>query len=144
MNLTKNFTLSELTISQEAARSGIKNVPTQSSLANLKALCENILQPLRDRVRRPIVVSSGFRSVTINRRIGGANGSQHTKGQAVDFTIPGMSVAETVLLIRRMELPFDQLIDEEAWVHVSYGPRHRRQVLKAKFKNGKAEYSSIK
>jgi hypothetical protein len=82
--------------------------------------------------------------VTINRRIGGANGSQHTKGQAVDFTIPGMSVAETVLLIRRMELPYDQVIDEFAqWVHVSYSPRHRRNVLVARYEHGKVVYRNV-
>jgi uncharacterized protein YcbK (DUF882 family) len=144
MNLSKNFTLAELTVSQEAARSGLLNKPDKDQIEALRLLCENVLQPLRDRVRKPIVVSSGFRSVTINRRIGGAPTSQHCKGQAADFSIPGMTIADTVELIRKMGLPFDQLISEGTWIHVSYGPRHRRQVLNAKFVNGKAEYAPLK
>jgi uncharacterized protein YcbK (DUF882 family) len=141
MNLSKNFTLEELTISQEAARSGLPNKPTVEHVENLLALCENILQPLRDKVKRPVIVSSGYRSTTINRRIGGSQSSQHTKGQAADFTIPGMSVAEVVQFVRRMELPFDQLIDEYSkWVHVSYSPRNRRQVLTARYIGGKTVY----
>ena len=141
MQLTKNFSLEELTISQEAARNGLRNRPAQSQLAALKALCENILQPLRDRVKRPVVVTSGFRSTTVNRRVGGAPSSQHCKGQAADITVPGMKTAEVVALIRAMHLPFDQLVDEYGqWVHVSYGPRQRCQVLTARYVGGKTEY----
>ena len=141
INLTKNFTLSEMTVSQEAARSGLKNTPNAEQIESLKLLCENILQPLRDRTRKPVVVSSGFRSVSVNKRIGGSRGSQHCKGQAADFTISGMSVGETVELIRKMGLPVDQCIDEfSAWVHVSYGPRHRRQFLKARRVGGETVY----
>jgi uncharacterized protein YcbK (DUF882 family) len=144
MNLTKNFTLDELTVSQEAARSGIKNKPNGTQIESLRILCENVLQPLRDRVKRPVVVSSGFRSITINRRIGGAATSQHCKGQAADFTIPGMSIADIVALIKKMDLPVDQCIDEfGAWVHVSYGPRHRKQFLKVRYIGGKPSYQSI-
>jgi hypothetical protein len=144
INLTKNFTLSEMTVSQEAARSGLKNTPNAEQIESLRLLCENILQPLRDRTRKPVVVSSGYRSVSVNRRIGGSPASQHCKGQAADFTIPGMPVAEIVLLIRRMGLPYDQLLDEfSAWVHVSYSQRHRRQTLMARTKGGKTEYREI-
>lgn len=144
MNLTKNFTLAEMTVSQEAARSGLKNIPNDEQIANLKVLCENVLQPLRDRVRKPIVVSSGFRSVSVNRRIGGSKSSQHTKGQAADFTIPGMMIADVVALIRKIGLPVDQCIDEFGqWVHVSYGPRHRRQYLKARREGGKTVYKQF-
>jgi uncharacterized protein YcbK (DUF882 family) len=144
LNLSKNFTLAELTVSQEAARSGLLNKPDKDQIESLRLLCENVLQPLRDRVRKPIVVSSGFRSVTINRRIGGAPTSQHCKGQAADFTIPGMAIADTVELIRKMGLPVDQCIDEfGAWVHVSYGPRHRKQFLKARYVGGKTVFQPL-
>lgn len=144
MNLSKSFTLEEMTTSQEAARAGLKNKPSEEAIANLKALCENVLQPLRDRIRKPIVVSSGYRSVTINRIIGGSSTSQHTKGQAVDFIVPGMSVADVVTLIRKMDLPIDQTINEyNSWVHVSYGPRHRRQYLKAWREGGKTVYKPM-
>lgn len=144
MKLSKNFILDEFTVSQEAARSGIKNKPNATQIESLRLLCENVLQPLRDRVKRPIVVSSGFRSVTINRRIGGSATSQHCKGQAADFTIPGMSIADTVSLIKKMGLPVDQCIDEfSSWVHVSYGPRHRKQFLKARHIGGKTQYQPL-
>jgi uncharacterized protein YcbK (DUF882 family) len=144
MNLSKNFTIDELTISQEAARSGLKNTPNAGQIECLRLLCENILQPLRDRVKKPVVVSSGFRSVTVNRRISGAATSQHCKGQAADFTIPGMSIADTVTLIRKMGLPVDQCIDEfGAWVHVSFGPRQRKQFLKARHVGGKTQYQPL-
>ena len=144
MQITKNFSLAEMTVSQEAARNGLKNVPDKKQIDSLIALCENILQPLRDRVKKPIVVSSGYRSVTINRRIGGSAASQHCKGEAADFTISGMSVDEGVKLILQMDLPFDQLIDEfGAWIHVSYGPHHRRQVLTARKIGGKTVYKEI-
>lgn len=143
MNISKNFTLDELTISQEAARSGLPNKPSDEHIANLKSLCKHILQPLRDHVKKPIIVSSGYRSQTINKRIGGISGSQHTKGQATDFTIPGMTVEQVVKLVIKLGLPFDQLIDEYGkWVHVSYGPRHRRQVMTARYVGGKTEYRS--
>ena len=107
-------------------------------------LCENVLEPLRERVRRPVIVSSGFRSTSVNRRIGGSPKSQHCKGQAVDFTIPGMSVAEVVLLIRRMGLPYDQLIDEfSKWVHVSHVTRNRGQLLTARYSGGRVVYKEI-
>ena len=141
--LSKNFSLEELTVSQEAARSGLKNTTNAEQIERLRALCVNILQPLRDRVKRPIIISSGFRSVTVNRRIGGSSSSQHCRGEAADFTVAGMSIADTIKLIRTMGLPVDQIIDEYAqWIHCSYGPRHRRQFLKARYVGGKTQYSA--
>ena len=141
MNLSKNFTLDEMTVSQEAVRSGLKNQPDEDQIENLERLCTYILQPLRDRVKKPVVVSSGFRSVTVNRRIGGSQSSQHCKGQAADFTIPGMKVDDIVSIIIKMGLPFDQVISEfGSWVHVSYGPKRRQQALKAYREGGKTLY----
>jgi uncharacterized protein YcbK (DUF882 family) len=144
MNLSKNFTLAELTVSQEAARSGLKNTPSVKQIESLRLLCENVLQPLRDRAKKPVVVSSGFRSVTVNRRIGGSATSQHCKGQAADFSIPGMSISDTVALIKKIGLPVDQCIDEfGAWVHVSFSPRNRRQFLKARHVGGKTQFQPL-
>lgn len=141
MNLTKHFTLAEMTVSQSAARDGIKNTPSASQAENLRLLCENILEPLRLRVRRPVVINSGFRSASVNRRIGGSNKSQHCKGEAADLIIPGMEVAEVAMLIRRMNLPYDQLIDEFGqWVHVSFSPRNRRQFLTSRYSGGQVVY----
>jgi len=144
MNLSKNFTLDELIISQEAIRSGLNNNPNTAQIDSLRLLCENILQPLRDRLRKPIVISSGFRSVSVNRRIGGSAASQHCKGQAADFIVPNMSVSDTVAIIRRMDLPVDQVIDEfSRWIHISYSPRNRKQYLKARRVGGIVQYTSL-
>lgn len=146
MNLTKHFTLAEMTVSQEATRSGLKNKPDELQLESLILLCENVLEPLRERTRKPVIVSSGFRSASVNRRIGGSTRSQHCRGEAADFTIPGMPVADVVALIRKMGLPFDQLIDEfGAWVHVSHSRLNtqRGQVLKARRVGGKTVYKPI-
>lgn len=146
MTLSEHFTLTEMTVSQEAARSGLKNAPDALQIESLRHLCKNVLEPLRERVKRPVVVSSGFRSATVNRRIGGSARSQHCRGEAADFTIPGMSVEDVVALIRAMNLPFDQLIDEfGAWVHVSHSRtgKQRGQVMTARRVGGKTEYRVI-
>lgn len=141
--LTNHFTLEELTVSQEAIRSGLKNAPNALQITALTKLCECVLEPLRVRVRKPVLVSSGFRSRTVNQRIGGSNKSQHCKGEAADFNINGMTPDQVVRLIIGMKLPFDQLIEEfGSWVHVSHsrtGPQ-RGQVLKARRIGGKTVY----
>lgn len=146
MKLSENFTLDEMTVSQEAVRAGLKNAPNAQQVAALRALCETVLQPLRDRIKRPIVVSSGFRSVTLNRRIGGSATSQHCKGEAADIMVPGMDTADVVDLIRAMRLPFDQVIDEFArWVHVSHSVAagNRGEVLMAWRRAGEIHYRRI-
>lgn len=126
----KHFTLDELTHSQTAARRGLKNDPDQTALANLHALVENVLDPLREALGRPITVSSGYRSPRVNKAVGGAASSQHTMGQAADILVPGLAPADVARHIRAIGLPVDQcLLEFGAWVHVSYGPRHRRQFL---------------
>lgn len=146
MQLSEHFTLDELIISQEAVRSGLKNEPTALQVEALGLLCVHILEPLRARVKRPIVVSSGFRSKTINTRIGGNASSQHCKGEAADILVPGMDTADVVDLIRAMRLPFDQLIDEFGrWVHVSYSRTggQRGEVLMAFRQGGQVHYRRI-
>ena len=89
-------------------------------------------------------MSSGFRSKQVNRLVGGADASQHTFGEAADITIPGLTNDQIVEAIRKAKLPYDQLIEEfGSWVHVSYGPRNRRQVLRARKVNGKTVYTDI-
>lgn len=144
--LSKHFTIEEMTFSQEAVRAGLRNNPGPDELANLGSLVVNVLEPLRERVRKPVVVTSGYRAPTVNRRIGGARASQHTKGEAADIVVPGMEVPELVMLIRAMKLPYDQLIDEFGrWVHVSHkanGPQ-RGNVLVARRSGGETVYRSV-
>lgn len=144
MKLGKHFTLDELTHSQVASRAGLKNEPTAKEIESLKLLVEKILDPLRVAAGAPVVVSSGFRNKRVNDLVGSNDSSQHRLGEAADITIPGMTTDEIVALIRRKGLPFDQLIEEfGSWVHVSYGPRNRRQVLRARKVGARTVYTPL-
>ena len=131
----KYFTLNELTASSTAKRKGIDNTPDATVRANLTALVANILDPLREAYGKPIVVSSGYRSPKLNKAVGGAAKSQHVTGQAADIHTLSDTPADNKKLfdlIQKLKLPFDQLINEYNfnWVHVSFSPKNRRQILK--------------
>lgn len=142
--LTSNFTLDELTVSQTAARLGLDNTPPPEVIVELQRLCEMILQPLRDVVGRPIVVSSGYRARKVNKAVGGAKFSAHLYGRAADFTIPGEAPRVTCQRIIDLGLPYDQVIQEfDRWVHVAIAPTDgapRRQVLTARRVGGGTIY----
>lgn len=146
MNLTKNFTLSELTKSNDAARHGIDNTPTAQIAENLKGLAENILQPVRDQFGM-VTVSSGYRCKALNVKIGGAVTSDHMLGFAADFEVPGINnklLAEWI----KANLKFTQLILEfpgqnpnDGWIHCSYNPANlKNQCLTAIKQEGKTVY----
>lgn len=129
----KYFTLQEMCASSTAKQKGINNEPPLDVKDKLEELIKHILDPLREAYGKPIRVNSGFRSPELNKAIGGVTNSQHVLGQAADIT--GGSKEENKKLfdlIQKLELPFDQVIDESnfSWVHVSYGPRNRKQILK--------------
>lgn len=133
----KYFTINELTKSSTAQRLHIDNTPTQIVKDNLNKLIDNILDPLREHYGQPIIINSGYRCDKLNKAIGGAATSQHKLGQAADIrTVANTKESNKQLfeLIRKLKLPFDQLINEYDfnWVHVSYGPKNRRQVLNIK------------
>ena len=123
MNLTRNFSLLELTKSDTAIRKGIDNNPNADQVEKLKALCENILQPVRDHFGR-VKVTSGFRSVELCTAIGSSANSQHAKAEAADYECPGVDNAELADWIHN-NLPYDQLILEfytpgepnSGWIH---------------------------
>lgn len=133
----KYFTMRELTHSATAQRLGINNEPTEAVKANLTALVEHILDPLREAWGAPIVVTSGYRSPALNKAVHGAASSQHVIGQAVDIhTVSDRPEENRKLLdlIIKIGLPFDKLINEYPnrkmqpdWIHVSYSPMNRRQ-----------------
>jgi uncharacterized protein YcbK (DUF882 family) len=131
----KYFTLQELTASATATRKGIDNTPSPEVTARLTALVANVLDPLREAWGKPIVVTSGYRSPRLNRAVGGAARSQHCKGEAADIrTLSNRRWENRQLydLIRKLGLPYDQLIDEYdyTWVHVSYKEgANRHEVL---------------
>lgn len=136
MQLTKNFHLSELTVTNVKA----PNNPTLEEVNRLRALAVNVLQPLRDALGKPVIVNSAYRSPQVNAVVGGVPTSQHSRGEAADILVVGLSPLELARAIRDLNLPYDQLIREPTWVHVSYGPRHRRQLLTMRVMNGKPSY----
>lgn len=132
----KYFTMDEMVRSDTARRKGIPNLPNGEEKENLRALVENVLDPLRELWGAPIVVTSGFRCVKLNRAVGGASRSQHTKGQAADIRALSRTTIDNKRLFEVMQksgLPFDQLIDEYGyqWVHISFRKdgNNRHQVL---------------
>lgn len=148
MKLSEHFSLKELTKSDSAIRLQIDNTPSEQVIANLQALVDNILQPLRDRFG-PITVTSGYRSPDLNKRIGGSKTSHHCQGYAVDFECPSMDNRELCLFIRD-NMKFTQLILEfydgtpdSGWVHCAYiADDLKGQVLTATKVNGRTHYAS--
>ena len=140
----KHFRMDEFLRSATARKLGIANRPSRQEEHNIEALVANVLDPLREAVGVPITVTSGYRCPLLNRAIGGAATSQHTKGEAADITAMKRRNTAQLFHIIRERLPFDQLIwengDDEApaWVHVSYkAGANRGEVLR--FKNGRYE-----
>ena len=148
MHLTKNFTLEELTKSETALRFGMDNTPNDEQLANMVALCECVLQPIRDHFGKGVKVNSGFRDPEVNAKVGGSKTSDHCKGMAADIEIPGIANAELAkwivdnLEFRQTILEFyTPGIPDSGWVHVSYNPGdNKKQVLTATKQNGKTAY----
>jgi len=150
MNLSRNFSLSELTKSDTAIRKGINNNPSADQIEKLKSLCENILQPVRDRFGR-VTITSGFRSVELCIAIGSSANSQHAKAEAADFECPGVDNAEVADWIKN-NLEYDQLILEfynigepnSGWIHCSYIPEQRRaSCLHAYRSENKVKYKPV-
>ena len=111
MKLSNNFSLKEMVKSQTAERKGINNNPSEDHMNNLKLLCENVLQPVRDHFGKVVTVSSGYRSPELCEAIGSSKNSQHAKGQAADFEIFDVSNQELVIWIDK-NLDYDQMILE--------------------------------
>jgi hypothetical protein len=150
VNLSKNFTLHEMTKSETALRHDLDNTPSQDVISNLQALAVNVLQPIRDHYGTGVKVSSGFRHPEVNARVGGSRTSDHCRGMAADIEIPGVSNAELAEWIKA-NLPFTQVILEfytqgipdSGWVHVSYDPANlKKQALTAVKQDGKTVYLS--
>lgn len=133
MSFPKEFTLEEMTVSQTAARRSIDNVPKGKVLDNLEDTAHYMVKIRALLGNKPIIVSSGYRSPALNKVIGGSNTSAHTQGWAVDFTCPGfgtpLEIAKAISKADEFKL-VDQLIHEfDSWVHISFDPRNRRQLL---------------
>ena len=148
MKLTANFSLEELTKSETALRFGLDNTPNDQELSNLVALCESVLQPIRDHFGKGVKVNSGFRDPEVNAKVGGSKTSDHCKGMAADIEIPGVANADLAQFIvdnmtfRQVILEFyTPGIPDSGWVHVSYDiTDNKKQVLTATKQNGKTVY----
>lgn len=135
MNLTPNFTLAELTRSDTAVRLKLDNTPPPEVIANLRMLAATG-ELVRARVakvygEKPIIASSGYRAPAVNIAVGGSGTSDHTKGLALDFNVPGLTPLQVCTLIADdPNIKYDQLIHEFGrWVHIGIGPRMRRRNL---------------
>ena len=156
MRISKNFTLAELTKSNTATRLGISNTPDKEGIHKLRLLATELLQPLRNAVG-PLGVTSGYRSESLNKAIGGSNKSQHTKCEAVDLQFVKRGSMDNMRIfnaIVTLGLDFDQLIlefggatadkdsDNPDWIHISWKIKeNRRQILVAyKDENNRTKY----
>ena len=125
LRLSPHFTLKEFTLSGTAIAHNIGNTPHKEHVERLKALCENVLEPLRRRFG-VIRITSGYRCAELNARVGGSPSSQHMRGEAADINVSGKSGAMKMAAYIRDNLPFDQLLiesrakDSVFWLHVSY------------------------
>ena len=123
--LSPHFTLQEMTDSGTARKLSIDNPPSADVIENLQALCEHVLEPVRRRFGRTII-SSGYRCEELNRRVGGADRSQHLRGEAADIYCSSLTEARRRYDFIRQNCDFDQLLLEErlylgtCWLHVSY------------------------
>ena len=131
----KNFKLSEFFVSSTADKNGVKNEPSSDARAtierNINLLVDNVLDPIRDKLCTPVIITSGYRCPQVNKLVGGANNSQHMSGCAADFHIQGFTpqMMYEVFLSIFNTLEFDQLIyyRSKNIIHVSYvenGNRH--------------------
>jgi hypothetical protein len=148
MNLSANFSLHEMTKSETALRMGFDNTPDSEATENLRNLCVNVLQKVRDHYGKGVKVNSAYRSPESNAAVGGSKTSDHCKGMAADIEIPGVPNAELAQWIMD-NLEYTQLILEfytpgipdSGWVHVSYDPNNlKKQELTAMKVAGKTQY----
>ena len=151
MILSPHFTLEEFQRSSVAAAHGIDNAIPVQYIPTLQQLCRTILEPLREFAGQPIIISSGYRSPTLNIKVGGVYASQHTLGEAADIYLPkteytswvdgqrhtDMEIAHHWFTFLKDHTDFDQLILEtknglDYWIHVSCRKnkkKNRHQVL---------------
>ena len=141
--LSEHFSLDEFTASQEATRHSINNTPSEKVVENLRMLAA-LLEQVRELLGgHSIRISSGYRSLMLNRHIGSSDTSAHIRGWAADFTCPSFGTPlEVAKKIAGSNLKFDQMIYEGTWVHISCDPQNRRQLLTARFKDGHTYYTT--
>lgn len=146
--LSPHFTLAEMCESQTAEKHGIANIPSSEAVANMRRLCEGCLEPLREALGLPIIITSGYRTKALNNKlVHSSKRSQHVAGQAADFYIQGQGRRELLikafhLIIVNEGIDYDQLILYPTFIHVSYVSRaaNRHKLTKA---NGHGTYCGL-
>lgn len=137
MKVTEHFTLEEFIRSNTATRLKIANLPNKAQIANILELCRNVLEPIRERYGKPIIVTSGYRCPELNKAVGGVATSEHMQGMAADIRSSSDTRADNkklwnicIEVLKGRE--FGQLINEHNydWIHVSFNKnRNRKQIL---------------
>lgn len=127
MYIPKWFTLEELICTDSTSQEN--NIPSWDCIVRLMALCRYVLDPIREKYGKPIIVTSGYRSQFLNNLVGGVSTSQHLFGLAADLRCDDPKVLFD--LIAESDFPFDQLIyyQKRRFVHVSYSPTYRHQII---------------
>ena len=129
--LTPHFSLEELTRSEAAARLGIDNTPPVELLPVITGTAQR-MEDVRMLFGAPINVHSGYRNTATNHLVGGVPTSAHLSGHAVDFEVVGWDNVEAAERIAGSSIRFDQLILEYGWIHISFDPAMRGQVMTKK------------
>jgi zinc D-Ala-D-Ala carboxypeptidase len=149
-HLSEHLTYAEATVSQEGTRRGIDNTPNDEILAIMKTTAEKLFEPIRALMGKPVTINSFYRSIEVNKLIGGVPTSQHCKGEAIDLHFPDGN-AILFNAIKNSDIEFDQLLWEygdnnnPAWVHVSYSSKHnRKQILKVSLFGGQPHWEVVK
>lgn len=129
----KYFKLEEFTRSATAEKFNIDNTPNDYAIYNLDKLVVNVLDPLRESFGSPIKITSGYRSYSLNKMVGGVKNSQHMSGKAADIVPIGKSFDEFVKFIKEWlkDKDFNQCIIESSgkskWIHISYDELHNKK-----------------
>ena len=148
MKLSDNFYLHEFQRSMTATRLEIDNTIPKEIIPKLRNLCQHVIQPLRNTYGKPVYIGSGYRTPALNSYVRGSTFSQHKLGEAADLDTTFDNDVLFRILIED-SLPFDQLIweygdDRPEWVHVSYRPEPRGEILRAYMFKGKPHYEPFK
>ena len=136
--LSAHFSLAEFTTTQIR---GVDNTPSAEVIEHLEVTARQ-MERIREFLAHPIIVTSGYRSPEVNRRVGGSPTSAHIQGWAVDFLSPRFGTPLAVCqALQKSDILVDQLIYEGNWVHCSFRPLLRKHMLTAHFSNGGTTYT---
>jgi uncharacterized protein YcbK (DUF882 family) len=130
--ISKHITIEEATFSAKAVSNKISNVPNEAQLKSMQLVAEKLFEPLRVWYGKPIKINSFFRSLEVNKLVGGSATSQHCKGEAIDISAGSKTENKKLFDYVCKNLDFDQCINEYdfTWVHISYKSKgNRKQIL---------------